>query len=624
MCLAAFAETTGRLVVPPPPTPTRFGLRAIPQKRVLRLPLETSVPWAVAATPVEPAKQIDAPCKTTPITTTPHPAITAKLRLPEEVSDPTLEPLLETKIPRDYVPWWQEGALRPLRLSSSDMPIGVNSLVIAALKYSAQIQAISDNTLIAETSITRAAAEFDVRAFMESKLIRTSIPTGSTLEAGFNMPRLREADWFHNAGVRKKNTYGGRFEVSQQIGTRDSNSQFFSPLHQANARLTLGYNQPLLNGAGKAYNNSLIVLADIDTRIASNRTVTELQDHLLAVTESMWELYHQRTVLLQKQRHLQRDLVILDRLEKRRGIDSLESQVLRARAAVSMRRAELIRADTSIRNAEAQVRALVNSPAMLANRQSELIPIDPPTREFIPVSMEDAVLTALENRAELNSVTQEIEAARVRLKVAKNEILPVLDVVLETYVSGLRGDYAFGNAFSDQFGVGEPSYTAGLVFEVPIHRRAAKANLQRRQIELRQLSSRLQATIETLHADVEIAVREVETSFREMQARYSAMVAADADVRYLQRRWEELPGDDRAASFLLADLLDAQDRLVLEEFGFARSHVDYGMSLNRLNRATGTLLKFEQIELIHASEDCLPKILFEKSAAPPNGPVTSP
>jgi len=515
-------------------------------------------------------------------------------------------------MPQGFVPWWQSPAMQPLRESRTKINVDVNSLVLDALRHSAQVKAISDNALIAETSITRAAAEFDITTFMESKLVRVSNPTGSTLEAGFNVPRLREQDWFYSAGLKKKSARGGNFEITQQIGTKNSNSEFFFPDHQANSRLTLGYKQPLLNGAGKVYNNSLIVLAEIETRTASNQTQIALQDHLLSVTEAMWEIYLQRTLLLQKQRHLDRAQVILTRLEQRRGLDALQSQVVRARAAVSGRRVELIRANTAIRNAEARVRALVNSPDMLANRQSELVPIEPPTSQQIFINLEDAVVTALEHRPEITIAAQEIKAAGVRLNVAQNELLPVLDVVLETYVSGLRGDYQLGNSLSDQFNVGEPSYTAGLLFEVPLNRRAAKASVQRRQIELRQLSNRLTAAIETLHADVEVAVREVETTRREMQAKYVSMTAAQADVQYLQRRWEELPGDDRSASFLLADLLDAQDRLVFEENGFARAQVNYALSLTRVNRATGTLLIREQIQLVRGNDHGTPAFHFEK------------
>lgn len=526
---------------------------------------------------------------------------------------PVVEELFDSVIPADFVPWWQRELLRPLRGMNAELTVDLNSLIVDTLRHSSQVRAISDNVIIAQTSIARAQAEFDVHAFMESKFVRTSVPTGSTLDAGFNVPRLRDEDFFYSAGVRRKNEFGGKFEVAQQFGSRDSNSQFFFPSNQGNARFTLSYNQPILNGAGECYNSSLIVLADIDTRIAAQRTAAELQDQLLVVTEAMWELFRQRAVLIQKRRHQARAAVILERLEKRREVDSLESQIARARAAVSMRRSEVIRADTSARNAESNLRAQVNSPAMLANRHAELVPIQIPTRDFLPISLEESMLTALENRAEVNTAIQEIDAARVRLGIAQNELLPVLDVVLETYVTGLQGDYDVGQAWVDQFGDGEPSYTAGFVFEVPLYRRAANAALQRRQVELRQLTSRFQIAVEQLHAEVEIAVREVETAYRELQAKYTSMVAAEIDVQYLQRRWEELPGDDRAASFLLADLLDSQDRLAFEELGFASAQVDYALSLTKLNRATGTLLKHERVEAIEAYQECLPMLLYEKT-----------
>jgi outer membrane protein TolC len=109
------------------------------------------------------------------------------------------------------------------------------------------------------------------------------------------------------------------------------------------------------------------------------------------------------------------------------------------------------------------------------------------------------------------------------------------------------------------------------------------------------MTARFQAVVETLHAEVEIAVRYVETGYRHLQAKQQSMAAAEADVRYLQRRWELLPGDDRSASFLLEDLLDAQDRLAFEETGLAQAQVDYARSLLELKRATGTLLHRDAI-----------------------------
>ncbi|MDZ4849781.1 MAG: TolC family protein [Pirellulaceae bacterium] len=491
--------------------------------------------------------------------------------------------------------WWTSSATHTLRHNASVVDVDVDSLIYDALACSAKIQAIHENVAISETGIASARAGFDPRLFMESKFNRLNVPTGSSLDAGFNVDRLIENNWYYNGGLRRRNYQGGKWELAQKYGTRDSNSQFFFPPDQGNARLSLGYTQPLLNGAGGAYNRSLIVLATLDNKISSDSFIVELQDYLLTVFETHWELYRQRTWMLQKRINLERAQDILKHLEQRRQFDAYESQIAQVQAAVTTRIAELVQAETAIRNAESRLRAMVNSPALLSNRESELVPSESPTRHAFLVATPDALVTAMECRAEVDQAFRELEAGSVRLNIAKNELLPVLDVVLESYVSGLRGNYDVGQSWVDQFSVGGPSYTAGLIYEVPLGRRAGKAQLQRREAECRQLVNQFRALTENIAADVEIAVRNVDTAYRVMNAKEQSLVAANANAHYFHRRWDLLPGDDRAATFLLQDLLDAQDRLLSAEDAYVQSQVGYVMSLARFKRATGQLLQCESI-----------------------------
>ncbi|MEQ1830419.1 MAG: TolC family protein, partial [Pirellula sp.] len=399
---------------------------------------------------------------------------------------------------------------------------------------------------------------------------------------------------YYNGGIRRKNVLGGNWEVGQRFGTRNSNSQFFVPSDQGNSRLSLSYTQPILNGAGRPYNRSLIVLANLDSRVAKDQSLADIQDHLLSIVEGHWEIYRQRTLLLQKRKNFERAKEVLDYLQQRRSIDSFESQIAQVKSAVTTRTAELVQCDTAVRNAESKLRVLVNSPMIQSDRSAELVPIESPTPFPVSLTVPEALVTAMDNRPEVDLVLQEIEASRVRLNIARNELLPVLDVVLDSYVSGLRGGYDVGQSWVDQFSQGAPSYTAGLVFEVPLGRRAGKAQEQKRQAELRQLAAQFQSLTAEVYSDVEIAVRNVETAFRLLQAKEQAVIAAESNVQFFQRRWEVLPGDDRSATFLLQDLLDAQDRLMAQEDGFVQSQIVYVMSLARYKRATGQLLQCDR------------------------------
>jgi outer membrane protein TolC len=299
--------------------------------------------------------------------------------------------------------------------------------------------------------------------------------------------------------------------------------------------------------------------------------------------------------LLLRIRYLQQAREIHQWLQRRESFDALASQVKRASAAVASRRSELARSVAAIRNAEDQLRALVNAPELTHDHRLEIIPTSSPRCAYAPVRIDDAMVTALQERSEIDELARELDAARVRLRVARNELMPMLDLVLESYVSGLRGQNDVGGAWIDQFSVGEPSYSAGFTFEVPLQRRAATANVQRRRGQIRQLSFRLRETIANLHAEVAAAVRDVETSHRELRARRAAMQAAEEYLELISNRWRALPGDGHSANVMLESVLDAQDRLLEEEIAFARSQVEYALSTTRLKRATGTLLQIQPL-----------------------------
>ena len=53
---------------------------------------------------------------------------------------------------------------------------------------------------------------------------------------------------------------GAEPQTSQRLGYEDSNSIYFLPEQQGTSRLSVSLTQPLLNGAGRAYNAHLIVL----------------------------------------------------------------------------------------------------------------------------------------------------------------------------------------------------------------------------------------------------------------------------------------------------------------------------------------------------------------------------
>ncbi len=518
-----------------------------------------------------------------------NPYVARATNYPERSPLPISEGQL-VELPRDYAPWWEEVINKPLRAAPSTRPVNVESLILEAIEHSPQVTAFRIDPIIRETQILEEAAEFDWQTFLETRFDDSNDPIGNSLTTGDNSDRFEDRNFSSRLGVEKRMAQGGTLDVTQSFGLQDNNSTFFTPRDQGTSRLELNFTQPLLRGAGQTYNESRTILAMLDHQISEDDLQDSLQDHLLEVYTTYWNLYRARAIRLQKERLLRRAIEVEQKLTARQGIDSVRRQVLRARAAIASRRSEIARADMEVRNSESRLRLLVNSPGLKHSTVVELLPVEAPMSEYLTVSMRGSVETALQNRPDVRRAISQMKETAVRLEVSKNELLPKLDFVVGTYVAGLRGKSQIDTAWTNQFRDGRPGYTVGMMLQYPLGNRAAKARYAKREWEVAKTLKEFEASVESSMSQVELAVREFETSYQEMLSRFQSMIAADTEANYLLERWRLLPGNDQTTSFLLEDLLDAQERVAVEEQDFVEAQVAYVLSVVRLKRASGILL----------------------------------
>lgn len=505
--------------------------------------------------------------------------------------------------------WWQPLIPQPLDQTAAPLSLSLEQVLVGALAHSQQVKVFSELPLIRETAIVEASAAFDWHAFLDGRWDDVSEPIGNSLTAGAGVRRFNDHNATANAGLRRRTFSGGSFEAAQRFGFQDNNSAFFVPDPQGSARLSLSFTQPLMRGRGKVYNTSLTVLAEIDKSVADLEFRRQLESHLLEVSRAYWALYLERAVLYQKINSYVRGKQVFDKLSLRREIDAPANQIVSAEASLKQRKSELMRARAAVKNAESRLRSLVNDPALNC---VELIPADAPTFDWITVDMCEAVTVAAQCRPEIKQAIKQLNASCVRLDMSKNELLPVLNLVMETYASGLAADGDATIAWSRQFNTGAPSYGIGLQYEVPMQNRAAKARLRRRRLEARQIQSQYATTVETIRLEVEVAVREVQTSQKELSTKHAAMTARATQLDSLTKRWQMLPGEDVTASLALENMLIAQERLAQSEFEYLQSQLTYNLSLVNLKKATGTLLQHEQVDISRVCDCGLPTNIASK------------
>ena len=508
-------------------------------------------------------------------------------------------------VPKTKVDLSGEGLLnRGLRVqpSMTALDVTLQDFYLRAIENSSQIKVFSDLPLIRETAIQEAKGAFDPVVFADGRYDWRDDPVGSTLTTG-GADRFIEDDFRLRTGIRKKfAATGAEAYATQELSYTDNNSDFFIPNDQTGARLTVGVNQPLLRGAGWGYNHSIINIAEIDSEIAQMEFTRQLESHLLEITRSYWTLYMARGAYQAKLRASEAAAKIQEDLESRKDFDALRQQILRARAASAERKASLIRAEGAIRNAEDRLKALVNDPEMNQLAAMEFIPVDAPLSEHTPGDLQEAARVALEKRPEIQQAYLQLQSSAIRRDMSRNEMMPMLDFIAETYVAGLRED-DWGGAWNDQWEEG-PGYALGLRFEYPLGNNSAEARNIRRRLEMRQLVNQLRTTMDTVLLEVKVSVREVQTAYRDLVARNQSMQAAREDLKNLvERRDAMFLGSSTSAPAYLEFLIESQDRQTETEEAFLSALATYNVALVTLERAKGNFIAYESMEQQRVDEE---------------------
>jgi len=325
---------------------------------------------------------------------------------------------------------------------------------------------------------------------------------------------------------------------------------------------------------------------------------------LLEVVRMYWLLYEERANLAQQVRLFLKTQEIVQSLEARQVVDAQRTQLITASSALESRRADLIRAQTAVVNAETRLRGMLNAPELSNADQAELVPVEFPSTVYYESDLQKEIQTALTNRPEAQAAVKQVKAGSTRLGIAKHEMMPVLNLVTQAYANGLRGDSDFGQSFVDQFSTGRPSYSVGLQYEMPIGNRLSCARLRRRQVELRRLQTEYAQAINAIQTEVDIAVRELDTSYREIGAKSRALSASEAEAETIRLRWSRMVDGGGNSGLNLESLLRAQERVTEAEREFVNSLLTYNLAMANLKRANGTLLQTNGVTISKACDSC--------------------
>jgi len=493
------------------------------------------------------------------------------------------------------------GFVDPLTKSGQRVPITLEAAIRRALANNLTIQIARFGPPIARSTLVEAEAMFDPSWFLNSAVSRVKQQAGNFF-AGANV--LVAKQWTFTTGLQSLLPTGATVQLSQDWTWQHSNDQYLSPNPQDLSDLVLSVTQPLLRNAGVEVTTSPIVLARLDEKISVADFKNTVMSTILTVETTYWNLVVAQTqvqALTEALTAAQENL----RIARRRFEEGKDTRVIvsLAESAATSRQADLVAARLALAQTSDLLKRLMNDAELPLTQPVVLEAGESPLTKPVSVGLallQQSIATAMVNRPEMQEAQARLDQADLRERVARHGRLPQLDLVASYGLSGLGKDLdrSLDREFTAQF----YEWSVGLNFSLPLGNRARTSAHKRSQLVEDQTLRQREDARQQVILDVSEAVRNLAAAEEAIQARHAAREAAEQTVRDEQAFVS-------AGAALLKDLLDAQRDLAGAKVAEMRAMADYMTGLAALEKAKGTLLEYNNIQ-----------ILDDLTAGPPPAP----
>lgn len=487
------------------------------------------------------------------------------------------------------------------------LSLSIEESIIKALENNLKVAVEVYNPDLADTSVLRAKELFMPRFELTYSTRRDENPSYWWLQGE---ETVINKYMNYSISLVQQIPTGGNLSLSLNNYKSDTNQAFQLINPRFGSTLQFDFTQPLLKNFGFNVSRREIIIARNNLDISQNQFKSVLQETIYAVQEAYWNLVYAIDNFRVKQQSLQlaRDLLAKNKKEVEVGkLAPLE--ILNAEAVVASREADILQAEALIKRSEDALRNIIN----LTDKEDvipiKILPLDKPAFVQESVSLEESIKLALENRPDLMMNRKNIETKELDLTVAKNQMLPGLDLRLSYWSPGISGDrvlYLDNNPFlgvivgkekgsasdslRDAFKFLYKNWTIGLTFSLPLSQVFTKADLVRARMELEQSLLEQKRIKNQIVMEVRDAVREIETNAKRVEA---YRIARELAEKRLEAEEKKLNVGLTTNYFVL----QFQEELATARSLEIKSLVDYNLSLAKFEKVTGTSLEKRNIKV---------------------------
>jgi len=499
------------------------------------------------------------------------------------------------------------------------LPLTRDDVAYLALLGSRDLKVDRLSSRIAETELPNERAAFHPVISLETSEAKAKNLTGSVL-AGATEVETETTTW--SSGIRARLLSGGTASLDFTNSRLESNSQFLTINPQYQSTLALSLNQPLLRGFGPAVNTWRLKVAENNVGITRYQLQARVSAILAEAESVYWDLARTHRDVETRGRALDLTRQLAQRTDGLVSEGILpETARLQSKTAVLQRQADLTIAQNAERDAARRLQDLLN---LAPGSESLIVPLDQPRVEPMAVDLSQAVKDALARRPELPQVRLDLKNKDVLLGVARNQILPQLNLFGSYGFTGLAGDAVtaanpsvtipvgrrgtvtatvdvfpstpspavgdYGTALNNMLSGDFPTWKVGMNLTFPLGNVAAKSQLEKAELDMQRAEIAVKNVERAITLEVERLGRQIESSFKVIDATRAFREQA-------QQRLEVTRDQFDLGLASLSAVVEAQRDLITAEQEEWKAVVDYNKVLVQFDRATGSTLEKYRVDL---------------------------
>jgi outer membrane protein TolC len=435
-----------------------------------------------------------------------------------------------------------------------------------------------------------------------------------------------EQNNIYDAGVEQLIPSGGKVRLGYTLSDLDNNinplgNVFTSTnnpfVKQYQTFMGLTFTQPLLKDGGISATMAGIRLAALDSDIAFQQYRRQLMLTVYQAEGAYWNLYFaQEQVRFFDDSVAVARNVLSDSQEKLKAGRGAELDVMEAQSALAIRNTKRNDAVQNYYDALGHLRLLTSMapPPDLAtgNPTANLRAADDPHSTNVPPTYADSYNDSLELNPDFLIQEQKFKQEELKVGVAKNQLLPELDLKTAYGFNGLGNDTSQSwDMIADKI---FPSWSVGLELSMPLGINIKGRNLYKAaQLSLREAYLNVNSTQKQIANTLDIAIQKAQAWRLSIQS-YQTVVNYNQELlkTQLQRLKAGVVEGEKVLE-VEADLLDSQQDL-------ASALTQYRRALLEVELSSGSILKNRGVdisreELKHQTEQFLGDRLAKDAAA---------